>query len=298
MMKTVITEPGAIVPTKPKSRLRRFARRMIRIIIAVYVALCLIVYFGQNWLIFPGASEQDQPQTRIQYGGDAEVVHLTTAAGIPIAAVFGSTAEPHRPTILYFYGNAGSVAYSEGEFDHFRKLGCNVLIPDLSGFGASGGKASETNFYATADAAWDYLQTRPQIDKNKIIVVGWSMGGGVAVDLASRKPVAGLATFNAFTTLPKMARKLMPWMPTDLFLKYRFDNLAKIPQIHCPMFICNAQLDTLVPPKMSDQLAAAAGGPVTRLIIPTADHNSIFSADPQLLWNALGKWIETISAKK
>lgn len=289
------TETAAIIPAKPKTRLRRFSRRIIRTAISVYAALCLIVYFGQNWLIFPGMSDQGQPQTRIEYGGNAQVLHLTTATGIPIAAVFGSASEPNRPTILYFYGNAGSVAWSEGEFDHFRKLDCNVLIPDLSGFGASGGKPSEINFYATADAAWDYLQNRPEIDKNKIIVVGWSMGAGVAVDLASRKQVAGLATFNAFTDLPKMARKIMPWMPTGLLLKYRFENLAKIPQIHCPMFICNGQLDTLVPPVMSDQLAASAGGLVTRLVIPTADHNSIFMAEPDLLWDALAKWIETIS---
>jgi uncharacterized protein len=222
-------------------------------------------------------------------------LHLTTTTGIPIAAVFGSAREPNRPTILFFYGNAGSVAWSEGEFDHFRKLDCNVLIPDLSGFGASGGKPSESNFYATADAAWDYLQSRPEIDKNKIIVVGWSLGGGIAIDLASRKTVAGLATFNAFTTLPAMARKVLPYIPTGLFLKYKFDNLSKIPQIHCPMFICNGKMDTLVPPEMSDQLAAAAGGPVTRLVIPTADHNTIFTAEPAVLWDAMGKWIDMIS---
>jgi fermentation-respiration switch protein FrsA (DUF1100 family) len=249
------------------------------------------------YVAFPGMAEQGQPQTRIQYGGDAQVLHLTTSTGIPIAAVFGSAYEPNRPTILYFYGNAGCVAYSEGEFDHFRKLNCNVLIPDLSGYGASGGKPSETNFYATADAAWDYLQSRPQINKSKIIVVGWSMGAGVAVDLASRKSVAGLATFNAFTTLPAMARKVMPYIPTGLFLKYKFDNLSKISRIHCPVLICNGKIDTLVPPDMSDKLAAAAGGPVTRLVIPTADHNSIFTAEPTVVWDALGKWIQTIPAK-
>ncbi len=281
-------------------RLRRWARRLFRIAGAVYLSLCLIAYFAQGWLVFPGTTQQGKPETRIQYDGDAETLHLTTANGIPIAAVFGSARRPYesfhaptddRPTILYFYGNAGSVAWSEGEFDHFRALGCNVLIPDLAGFGQSGGKASEANFNATADAAWNYLQTRPNLDPNKIIVVGWSMGAAVAVDLASRKPAMGLAIFNGFTSLPAMARRVLPYLPTSLFLKYRFDNLQKIASIHCPMLICNGKLDQLVPPEMSDQLAAA-GETVTRLVIPEADHNTIFTAQPGLVWPALGRFID------
>jgi fermentation-respiration switch protein FrsA (DUF1100 family) len=284
--------PTTVPPKKKLIRWRRFSRRLVRVAVAAYVLLCVAVYFAQDWLAFPGMMDQGTLQTRIQYGSDVETLHLTTANGIPITAVFGSSGDPNSPTILYFYGNASSVAWSEGEFDHFRQMGCNVLIPDLSGFGASGGKPSEANFYATADAAWNYLQTRPGIDKKKIIIVGWSMGAGVAVDLASRKPVAGLATFNAFTTLPAMARKVMPLMPTGLLLKYRFDNEWKMPGIHCPVFICNGKLDTLVPPEMSDRLAAKSGGPVTRLVIQTADHNSIFTAEPELVWGDLGKWVD------
>jgi fermentation-respiration switch protein FrsA (DUF1100 family) len=288
----------APAPSKSPSRLRRITRRTVITLIRVYVVFCLIVYFAQDWLAFPGMMDQGKPQTRIQYGGDAEVLHLKTSDGTPIAAVFGSGSRPDGPTILYFYGNASAVAWSEGEFDHFRQLGCNVLIPDLSGFGASGGKPSEKNFYATADAAWTYLQTRPGIDTKKIIVVGWSMGAGVAVDLASRKPVAGLAMFNAYTDLPAMAHKIMPWAPTGLLLKYKFDNKTKIAGIHCPMLICNGKMDTLVPPEMSDQLTTAAGGRVMRVVIGSADHNSIFSAEPEVVWGALGGWLEQISQAK
>jgi pimeloyl-ACP methyl ester carboxylesterase len=297
-MDTASAGQNAVAPKKQFIHWRRLGRRLLRIAVVAYVLLCVIVYFAQDWIAFPGMMDQGKPETRIQYGGATETLHLMTSSGTPIAAVFAGTGNPDSPTILYFYGNAGAIAWSEGEFNHFNRLGCNVLIPDLSGYGASGGKPSEKNFYATADAAWDYLQTRPGIDNRKIIAVGWSMGAGVAVDLASRKPVAGLATFNAFTNLPAMARKTMPLVPTGLLLKYKFDNAAKIPAIHCPIFICNGQLDTLVPPEMSDQLAATAGGPVTRMVIPTADHNSIFLADPDMVWSALGLWIEKFEGAK
>jgi fermentation-respiration switch protein FrsA (DUF1100 family) len=268
--------------------------------VKVYLGFCLIVYLAQSWFAFPGTMEQGKPATQIHCPGDVEKIQLALTDGTPITAIFGRARRPdhslyepsdHRPTILYFYGNASCVAYSEGEFDHFRAMGCNVLIPDLAGYGQSGGKASESNFYATADAAWNYLQHRPNLDGKKIIVVGWSMGAAIAVDLASRKPVAGLATFNAFTDLGAMARRLLPYVPTSLLLSYRFDNLAKISQIHCPMLICNGKLDTLVPPAMSDELTAHAGGPVMRVVIPTADHNGIFDADPEMVWGVVSRFV-------
>jgi fermentation-respiration switch protein FrsA (DUF1100 family) len=283
--------------------MRRWTRRLVRIVVGVYLLLCTIVYFAQDWLAFPGATQQGTEQTRIQYGGSAEVLHLTTSDGTPIAAVFGLAKKPdgspytpadHRPTILYFYGNAGAIAWSQGEFDHFRAIGCNVLIPDLAGFGQSGGKASEKSFYATADAAWDYLQHRLDIDPQRIITVGWSMGAAVAVDLAARKPVIGLATFNGFTSIREMAHKMLPFFPTIL-CKYRFENERKIAEAHCPIFICNGRRDTLVPPEMSDRLAARAGGPVTRLVLDRADHNTVFSEEPEVLWPAMKAFVDKVA---
>ena len=89
----------------------------------------------------------------------------------------------------------------------------------------------------------------------------------------------------------EMAHQIAPWAPTSWLLKYRFDNRAKISHIHCPVLICNGQLDTLIPPAQSDELARVAGGPVTRLVIPTADHNTIFVANPDLVWGKFGQWI-------
>ena len=281
------------------SRFRRFAVRTIRVAAAVYVLLCLIAFFVQPYMAFPAAAFQGKPETTINFGRRAEVLHLATADGTPVAAVFGAALSPDgspgptdAPTILYFYGNGGSVAWSQGEFDHFRRLGCNVLIPDYLGYGQSGGTATEPHFYATADTAYDYLLHRPGVDPHRIIVAGWSLGGAVAIELAARRPVAGLAVFNAFTTMPAVAHGLLPWLPTSILLRYRFDNLNKVESVHCPVLICNGGMDTLVPAWMSDDLAKTAPGPVTRLTIPTADHNSIFTADPPAVYAAVDRLVK------
>ena len=72
---------------------------------------------------------------------------------------------------------------------HFRRLGANVMIPDYVGYGLSGGSPSEAGCYATADTAYEHLKGRKDVDPGKIVAAGWSMGGGVAVDLAARRPV-------------------------------------------------------------------------------------------------------------
>jgi len=287
-----------------KRRARRLALKLLRLSIIIYLILCITIYFAQNWLIFPASAYQGTPDAKIRPERDSEKLDLTTKQGDHIAALFGAALlpdgtpdpdAPHRPTIIYFYGNGGAIAWSMLEFDHFRRLGANVLVPDFVGFGMSSGKPSEMSLYATADASYDYLLQRNDIDPKKIVAVGWSLGGAVAIDLASRRPIAGLATFNAFTSIREMGRILLPWFPTTPLLKYRFENEKKISTIHCPTFICNGLKDTLVPPVMSDRLGRAAGGPVTRLTIPTADHNSIFTAEPKDLYSSMQIFVDQIA---
>ena len=153
---------------------------------------------------------------------DAELVTLSTANGDRVVALFGPAltreGEPHpeasrRPTLLYFYGNGMCLNDTLEQFDHFRRLGANVLIPDYVGYGMSGGQPGESGCLATADAAYDHLQSRRDVDPRAIVAVGWSLGGAVAIDLASRRPVAGLAAFSTFTSMVEMARRNFPFLP-------------------------------------------------------------------------------------
>ncbi len=272
-----------------------------------YLGLCVAVYLGQDWMLFAGRRPAGQPPRAFRFGPGSERVDCRTADGTPIAAVFGPAARPDgsadpaaasRPTVLFFYGNAGTVEGSWGQFDALRRLDVNVMIPDFPGYGGSGGRASESSLYAAADGAYGALVVRPDVDRRRVIVAGWSLGAAVAVDLAARRPVAGLATFNAFTTLPEVAAKVLPWLPARYLCKYRFDNLSKMPAVRCPTLVCNGRRDVLVPPTMSDRLAAAAGGPVARLVIDAADHNTIFDADPDALWPAVRRLIDRVATTR
>lgn len=289
-----------ILPVKRMSRLRRWGIRVLRLAALVYLGLAVILYSIQDQIIFPGASTQGQRDAMLTQGHGTELLQLRTAHGTAITALFGlalqSNGQPladasGKPTVIYFYGNGACMAYSTDVFDRVRRLGANVIIPDFEGYGMSAGKPSESGCYATADAAYDYLLGRRDIDSKKIIPMGWSIGAAVAIDLAGRRPVAGLVTISAFTNLHAMAHNLIPWFPMSLVVKYKFDNIGKISGIACPTLIVHGTRDDLVPFAMAGDLAAAARGSCSRVDISGAGHNDVFDVGGDHLFDELGKFL-------
>src|SRR6185503_8795814 len=113
----------------------------------------------------------------------------------------------------------------------------------------------EKGVYATAEAAYAHLMSRDDVDKNKIIVGGWSLGAAAALELASKHRVAGVMTFSAFTSMGEMARRVMPILPTSLLLRHHFENEKKIRQLDLPMLIVHGRRDSIIPFDMSRRLA-------------------------------------------
>ena len=148
------------------------------------------------------------------------------------------------------------LAAAEPLFDRFRRLGLNVLIPDYLGYGQSGGKASESSCRETAETAYQALRDR-KFPASRIISGGWSLGGAVAIDLASREQVGGLFAFSTFTSAHDMARTIVP-LPLPRFLVvHKFDSLSKVSRITCPILLGHGRQDPLVPFPMFEQLAGA-----------------------------------------
>lgn len=297
---------GPSRPGTDPARIRRVGRRtwrLVRIPLLIWLGLLALFTTLQTRLIFPGAQTQGQPDALVRPRGDAELVTLSTADGERVVALFGPAltraGETHpeasrRPTLLYFYGNGMCLNDSVEQFDHFRRLGANVLIPDYVGYGMSGGQPGEWGCRATADAAYDHLQSRRDVDPRAIVAAGWSLGGAVAIDLASRRPVAGLAAFSTFTSMVEMARRSFPFLPNALLLRHRFDSLAKIGRVSCPILIIHGGDDRLIPSAMSDRLAASARPPVTKLTVEGADHNDFFLVGGAQVDEALVRFLESL----
>jgi uncharacterized protein len=238
----------------------------------------------KTMLIFPGSLMKSTTDTLKHVYADSSLIPCATPSGQQIGLLFGS-ATGHPPSsepfyLLYFYGNATRLHTSSYEFAYFRQLGLHVLITEYPGYGISSGQASEGACYEAADAAYHYLTAMQQIPSTQIIIAGMSLGAAVAIDLASRKPAAGLIVFAGFTNIPEQARAMMPYVPkaiVHLCVTERFDNLRKIASVACPIFLGHGTHDELVPFTMAEQLVQAApqGGSVTFFPIYGGGHNDL-----------------------
>jgi fermentation-respiration switch protein FrsA (DUF1100 family) len=275
-------------------------RELVILLLLVLVGLFLVLYSLQDRMIFPGAGTQGVPESRVRARPGTELVNLTTARGETITALFGPALSPEgnhladassRPALLYFYGNAMCLAYAEPEFERFRRLGLNVMIPDYLGYGMSGGKPSEVGCRETAELCLGWLRSRG-FEPSRVVAGGWSLGGAVAIDLASRHPLAGLIAFSTFTSAQDMGRTILPLALPSWFYAHKFDSLAKIRTIRCPILLGHGRRDSLVPYVMFERIAQAAKGPLTRLVIDTAEHNDFYDVGGAEIDEAIRRFVK------
>jgi fermentation-respiration switch protein FrsA (DUF1100 family) len=266
--------------------------------------LVTVLFSLQSRIIFPGALTKDQPYALVRARPGTELVHLETKNGDRIVALYGPSVsadgrpDPRaldRPTLIFFYGNAMCLNYASEQLEELRRLEVNVLIPEYVGYGMSSGSASEKGCQATALAAYDYLVTTRKVDPRKIISAGWSLGGAVAIDLASQKEVGGLIAFSSFTSGVDMGRRMLPFVPVSLLLRHRFDSVRKIAKIKCPTLIGHGRWDHAIPFDMGQELAAGAGGPVTTLWIERAGHNDFFEVGGKEIDQAITQFAEALA---
>jgi uncharacterized protein len=298
-----------------RKQLKGWALKVARVAVIAYVGLAIVLALLQTQLIFPGASTQGTADATIdasQLGNGAELVTLATPSREKVVALFGRALDElgrpradasSRPTLLHFYGNGMCMAYSAAEFEQFRRRGFNVMIPDYLGYGMSGGKPSEENVYATADACFDHLLSRAargEIDGKKIVPTGWSLGAAAAFHLAAtrgKENVPCVVAVSAFTSVDAMARKLFPFLPTGMILRHHFDNAAKIRTIARPVFLAHGTRDGIIPFAMSNQLAdaaaggAAGGAKVTKYDVVGGDHNDVFDVGGRGLLDAIEAFV-------
>jgi fermentation-respiration switch protein FrsA (DUF1100 family) len=271
----------------------------------VYVGLIAVLAWFQTRLIFPGADTQGKPVAQLEPPPGCTLLSLRTSAGERVTALFGPALDERdqpvpdtskRPTLIYFYGNGMCLSASVEEFEQFRRLGANVLIPDYVGYGLSSGAPSEGGCYRTADAAYNYLLSRPGANPQGVVAAGWSLGAAVAVDLAARKQVAGLAIFSAFTSMRDMGRQLFPFLPVSLLLRHRFESEKKIARVDAPILIGHSRDDSLIPHTMADRLERAVhSGRVTRVYVDGADHNEFFAVGAGKIFPAFHQFLHRLS---
>lgn len=182
--------------------------------------------------------------------------------------------------ILFCHGNAGNLSHFSSRAAALRKaLGQSVLIFDYPGYGKSTGKPSEEGCYAAADAAYEWLTKTKKIPPEKVILVGESLGGGVATELAVRKSHRGLVLVRTFTSIPAMARRSFWTFSSSSVVSNSFNNLDRMPRCQGPIFIAHGDRDTLIPLSQAKQLFEAAAEPKKFHVLKNCGHNDPWPED-------------------
>lgn len=272
-----------------------WVRRLRRVAIGLalcYLGVVLVLWLLESRLVYypvKASADWEPPPTP-----DVQDVELTSADGTRIHA-WWLPAPGAKGAVLYCHGNAGNLSHRGSSIVGLReKLGESVLIFDYPGYGRSGGKPTEAGCYAAADAAYDWLVERQKVRPENIILYGGSLGGGVAVDLASRKPHRAVVLLNTFTSLPDVGSSIYPWLPVRWLMRNRFDNLGKIAKCTRPVFVVHAECDELVPFSHGERLFQACPGPKRFLAVPGGDHNCNL---PEDFYPALRAFLEQSETK-
>ncbi len=264
------------------------AWRAGRIFLIVYLVMLLLMMVFENSLIyFPRNYPDDDwaPQ-----GLAVEDAWFTAADGTKIHGWYVPHAKPWA-VVLFCHGNAGNITHRAGVIRELNdRVGASVLALDYRGYGKSEGKPDEPGVLADARAARTWLAQKAGVAENRIVLMGESLGGAVAVDLAADGARA-LILEDTFSSAPDVAAFHYPWAPVRLLMRTRFDSAAKIRSYHGPLYQSHGDRDSIVPLQLAKRLFDAANEPKHFLLVTGADHN-----DPRSLsyYDKLREFLEGV----
>jgi fermentation-respiration switch protein FrsA (DUF1100 family) len=265
---------GTTAPTRPaKPRWRRW---LLGLVLAYPGLLLVLLVFERAFIYHPATAAEDwaaPPDPRIQD------VYLPLPTGervhawwLPVPGAAGA--------VLYAHGNAGNLSHRGPSIVRWADgLNCSVLIYDYPGYGRSTGVPGEPSCYAAAAAAWDWLTQEQRVEPRRILLLGASLGGAMATELARQHDGRALVLIKTFTSVPDMAQQMFPWLPARYLVRHRFDTLSKITQVHRPVFIAHGTADRVIPFGHGERLFAAANEPKEFLRLNGEDHNDPLPGD-------------------
>jgi fermentation-respiration switch protein FrsA (DUF1100 family) len=201
----------------------------------------------------------------------AQDVWLSTSDGLRLHAWLVEV-PASRLVTLYLHGNGANLAHRPGHLREIAAAGSSVLILDYRGYGKSEGRPTERGLYRDADAGYDHL-IGMGYPPAQIVLHGESLGSAVAVDLARRRPCAGLILECPFTSFSAMAGSVVPVIGR-LFAS-GFNARRKIAGVHVPLLIIHGDRDRTVPYSMGRALFESANEPKTFWTVEGATHTDI-----------------------
>jgi uncharacterized protein len=249
----------------------------------------------EQFIFFPSAAIEATPK---DYGVAYEDLYFTTADGVKLNGWL-ILSPGAKTTLLWFHGNGGNISHRAHGAKLLRdKLAANIFMIDYRGYGRSEGVASEAGTYEDAAAALRYLQGRSEVDRERIVLFGQSLGAAVAADLAGRGECLAVILEAPFASIRDMAKAIYPWLPLGGLVKTRYDVVEKVKKIKAPLLVVHGESDDIVPFAQGKKVFESADGPKEFHALRGAHHNDTFEAGGGAYFAAMKKFIDGAAEAK
>jgi len=262
---------------------------------AVYLLLALL----EPAMIYHPSPEQEP--TPADLGMRFEDVVFETADGERLRGWWlppggAGDGEGPLPALLFFHGNAGTRVNRLHNLGLLYREGLGVFIFDYRGYGGSSGSPSEQGLISDGVAAFDWLAGRAA--GRPIVLFGRSLGAAVAAQVALLRPARGLIMESAFTSVPAMAKHVLPLPGISRLVRTGFDNRKALAELDLPLLFIHGEQDELVPFQMGRELFEQARSPRKVFhAVPEGRHNDTYiAAGPDYIRRVVS-FLESISGR-
>jgi uncharacterized protein len=265
----------------PRRLLWKFLLGFAAAAVLSYSGVCVYFFLKQGAMIYKPTAEWAEVPSNVALPFEPVTIDGVQVNGqsVSLSGWWIPARDNRAPAVLYLHGNKGNISDCLGIAKTLHEAGASVFVVDYAGYGKSSAFAiSEDSMRASGLAAFSYLK-RKAPDAVARIVYGRSMGGGVAMLVASEvgASIDGLILESTFTSLPDQIRHLgYGWLPIGLLLRDRYPSLDTIGAIGIKhVLVIHGSADDYVPVWMGERLVHAARGNATSIIVPGAGHNNV-----------------------
>lgn len=273
-----MTKPDHSIEKPSKKPLIRWIKKLLIAALIIYAAFCLATHlFLEELILWPRELAQEVAALSKQSDNIENIELKMKDNNILRGWLVRNLNTPKSNLLIYFGGNGEELSRTIPSMSKLE--GWSVALINYRGYGMSEGSANETTLFSDSLEIFDYFAGRKDINRNNIVVMGRSIGTGVATYLAQNRKASAVILTSPYDSIVSVVQEICPIIPANLILKHKFDSLSRAPSIKQPALILVGTEDTLIRPWHSKKLKDTWGGKVSYEELPGENHNNIDDAD-------------------